>query len=84
MNRIASAIFGDRSPTGLIKSAGRLATGFVQSLALVRRLRPVAAIGFGGYPTLPPPRTTSRSGWTSLCPEGGAQPSPLEVFAAKS
>lgn len=51
---IASATFGDRSPLGLVKSAANLALGEAQSLALVRRLKPAATIGFGGYPTLPP------------------------------
>ncbi len=51
---IASATFGDRSPLGLIKSAANLARGELQSLGLVRRLDPLATIGFGGYPTLPP------------------------------
>ena len=31
-----------------------LARGFLASLALVRRLRPRAVVGFGGYPTAPP------------------------------
>lgn len=69
---IASATFGDRSPIGLVKSAGRLATGFVQSLALVRRLRPVAAIGFGGYPTLPPLLAASLLGRPTLIHEANA------------
>lgn len=51
---VSSATFGDRSPLGLIRSAGRLAAGQIQSIALVRRLKPFAAVGFGGYPTLPP------------------------------
>lgn len=51
---IASATFGDRSPLGLMKSAANLARGELQSLSLVRRLKPAVTIGFGGYPTLPP------------------------------
>jgi len=51
---IASATFGDRSPLGMMKSAANLALGELQSLALVRKLKPAVTIGFGGYPTLPP------------------------------
>ncbi len=51
---ISSATFGDRSVLGLARSAVRLGLGQAQSFALVRRVRPAVAIGFGGYPTLPP------------------------------
>ncbi|WP_181707330.1 undecaprenyldiphospho-muramoylpentapeptide beta-N-acetylglucosaminyltransferase [Chthonobacter rhizosphaerae] len=51
---IASATFGDRSPLGLAKSGLKIVRGGVQSFGLVNRIRPRAAIGFGGYPTLPP------------------------------
>ncbi|MHA1158733.1 MAG: undecaprenyldiphospho-muramoylpentapeptide beta-N-acetylglucosaminyltransferase [Alphaproteobacteria bacterium] len=51
-----------RSPLGLLQAVSRLATGFVQSWLLVRRLRPAAAVGFGGYPTLPPILAAARAG----------------------
>ncbi|WP_181702539.1 undecaprenyldiphospho-muramoylpentapeptide beta-N-acetylglucosaminyltransferase [Chthonobacter albigriseus] len=51
---IASATFGSRSPVRMAAAAGKLATGMLQSWSLVGRLKPMVAIGFGGYPTLPP------------------------------
>ncbi|MEP9352771.1 undecaprenyldiphospho-muramoylpentapeptide beta-N-acetylglucosaminyltransferase [Xanthobacter sp. KR7-65] len=43
-----------RSPVALARTGLALASGFVSSLALIRRLKPVAVVGFGGYPTVPP------------------------------
>ncbi|MBS7545135.1 undecaprenyldiphospho-muramoylpentapeptide beta-N-acetylglucosaminyltransferase [Ancylobacter oerskovii] len=43
-----------RSPVALAKTALALGTGLVKGLALVRRLKPAAIVGFGGYPTVPP------------------------------
>ncbi len=65
VHRIDSATMS-RTPMGLIRAVWRLATGFVQSWRLVRRLRPDAAIGFGGYPTLPPVLAASRLGVPSI------------------
>jgi UDP-N-acetylglucosamine--N-acetylmuramyl-(pentapeptide) pyrophosphoryl-undecaprenol N-acetylglucosamine transferase len=43
-----------RSPTSLAYAAIKLAAGTVVAFNLIRRLRPAAVVGFGGYPTLPP------------------------------
>ncbi|ABE62104.1 UDP-N-acetylglucosamine--N-acetylmuramyl-(pentapeptide) pyrophosphoryl-undecaprenol N-acetylglucosamine transferase [Nitrobacter hamburgensis X14] len=43
-----------RSPLALARTGLMLATGTVVALNLMRRLKPAAVIGFGGYPTLPP------------------------------
>lgn len=43
-----------RNPLALAKTAVMLATGTAMALNLMRRLRPAAVVGFGGYPTLPP------------------------------
>jgi UDP-N-acetylglucosamine--N-acetylmuramyl-(pentapeptide) pyrophosphoryl-undecaprenol N-acetylglucosamine transferase len=51
---IASATFGSRSPMAMASSALSLVRGMVQSFGLVTRLKPSVAIGFGGYPTIPP------------------------------
>lgn len=51
---IASATFGDRSALGMARSGLKIARGGLQSFALMGRIKPRAAIGFGGYPTLPP------------------------------
>jgi UDP-N-acetylglucosamine--N-acetylmuramyl-(pentapeptide) pyrophosphoryl-undecaprenol N-acetylglucosamine transferase len=51
---IPSATIRGRDPISLAKTAARLGAGAMKSLLLLRRIRPVAVVGFGGYPTLPP------------------------------
>jgi UDP-N-acetylglucosamine--N-acetylmuramyl-(pentapeptide) pyrophosphoryl-undecaprenol N-acetylglucosamine transferase len=43
-----------RSPWSLARTGLTLVAGTVMAARLMRRLRPKAVIGFGGYPTLPP------------------------------
>src|SRR3984957_990685 len=43
-----------RSPWRLAYTGAMLAAGTVVALNLMRRLKPAAVVGFGGYPTLPP------------------------------
>src|ERR1700688_3780883 len=43
-----------RSPWRLAYTRAMLAAGTAVSLNLMRRLKPAAVVGFGGYPTLPP------------------------------
>lgn len=43
-----------RTPWSLAYTGLMLAAGTAVSLNLMRRLRPAAVVGFGGYPTLPP------------------------------
>src|SRR5260370_6635313 len=41
-------------PWSLVYTGAMLAAGGAVSLNLMRRLRPKAVVGFGGYPTVPP------------------------------
>jgi UDP-N-acetylglucosamine--N-acetylmuramyl-(pentapeptide) pyrophosphoryl-undecaprenol N-acetylglucosamine transferase len=43
-----------RSPLSLARAGLMLGYGTVVALNLIRRLKPAAVVGFGGYPTLPP------------------------------
>jgi UDP-N-acetylglucosamine--N-acetylmuramyl-(pentapeptide) pyrophosphoryl-undecaprenol N-acetylglucosamine transferase len=43
-----------RNPVSLARTAVMLGYGGLVALNLVRRLKPAAVVGFGGYPTLPP------------------------------
>jgi UDP-N-acetylglucosamine--N-acetylmuramyl-(pentapeptide) pyrophosphoryl-undecaprenol N-acetylglucosamine transferase len=43
-----------RNPVSLARTAIMLGYGGIVALNLVRRLKPAAVVGFGGYPTLPP------------------------------
>ena len=43
-----------RNPIALARTAMTLGRGLVRAYFLLRRIRPAAVVGFGGYPTLPP------------------------------
>src|SRR5258707_5473982 len=43
-----------RSPLSLARTGLMLAAGTAAAVRLMRRLKPSAVVGFGGYPTLPP------------------------------
>ena len=43
-----------RDPVSLARTAWRLSFGTLRGLWLLLRSRPVAVVGFGGYPTVPP------------------------------
>ena len=43
-----------RTPWSLAYTGIMLAAGTAVALNLMRKLRPAAVVGFGGYPTLPP------------------------------
>jgi len=42
------------SPVAMAGAMARLGAGFIQSAGIIRRAKPAAVVGFGGYPTLPP------------------------------
>ncbi|BCP54431.1 UDP-N-acetylglucosamine--N-acetylmuramyl-(pentapeptide) pyrophosphoryl-undecaprenol N-acetylglucosamine transferase [Kaistia sp. 32K] len=51
---IRSATPSVKSPTALVSAAWKLWQGYRQSKAMLKRVRPSAVVGFGGYPTVPP------------------------------
>jgi UDP-N-acetylglucosamine--N-acetylmuramyl-(pentapeptide) pyrophosphoryl-undecaprenol N-acetylglucosamine transferase len=51
---IRSETVRSRNPFALAKTAAILVLGTAQAWLLLGRLRPVAVVGFGGYPTVPP------------------------------
>lgn len=51
---IPSATPSGRNPLMMAKAALVLATGTLKAMREIRRLRPAAVVGFGGYPTVPP------------------------------
>src|ERR1700709_825712 len=51
---VPSATVRSRSPGSLAPPGARLAAGTAVSFNLMRRLKPAAVVGFGGYPTVPP------------------------------
>jgi UDP-N-acetylglucosamine--N-acetylmuramyl-(pentapeptide) pyrophosphoryl-undecaprenol N-acetylglucosamine transferase len=51
---VPSETVRSRTPWSLAYTGAMLVAGTAVSLNLMRRLRPAAVVGFGGYPTLPP------------------------------
>ncbi len=51
---VPSATVSGRGPLGKVFAAGRLAAGVWRAMRLIRKVRPAVAVGFGGYPTVPP------------------------------
>jgi UDP-N-acetylglucosamine--N-acetylmuramyl-(pentapeptide) pyrophosphoryl-undecaprenol N-acetylglucosamine transferase len=51
---VPSATIRSRNPISLARTALMLGYGWVVAANVVRRLKPSAVVGFGGYPTLPP------------------------------
>ena len=53
IHRIESATI-TRSPLAAARALLTLAGGFIRARLLMAQIKPVAAVGFGGYPTVPP------------------------------
>ncbi|GLR86155.1 undecaprenyldiphospho-muramoylpentapeptide beta-N-acetylglucosaminyltransferase [Bradyrhizobium iriomotense] len=51
---VASETARGRNPIQLAHAGLTLATGTLSAFNLMRRSKPIAVVGFGGYPTLPP------------------------------
>jgi UDP-N-acetylglucosamine--N-acetylmuramyl-(pentapeptide) pyrophosphoryl-undecaprenol N-acetylglucosamine transferase len=51
---VPSETLRGRNPVSLARTAIMLGYGTAVALNLVRRLKPAAVVGFGGYPTVPP------------------------------
>ena len=54
VHHIASGGIAGKGLATRARNYGRLALGVLQSRRLLRRLRPTVAVGFGGYPSVPP------------------------------
>ena len=51
---VPSETMRGRAPWQLARTGMMLAAGTAMAFKLMRKLRPAAVVGFGGYPTLPP------------------------------
>ena len=80
---IKSATFGGRNPIKIAKAAIDLISGYWQSRSLIKNLKPVCVIGFGGYPTLPPVMAASSYRTPILLHEQNAVMGRANRFLAK-
>src|SRR5579872_5938974 len=51
---VPSETVRSRNPISLARTGVTLAAGIAVAIYLLRKLKPAAVVGFGGYPTLPP------------------------------
>ena len=51
-----------RSPVAFAKAFAALARGYLEARRTIAAVRPAAAVGFGGYPTVPPMLAAARAG----------------------
>jgi UDP-N-acetylglucosamine--N-acetylmuramyl-(pentapeptide) pyrophosphoryl-undecaprenol N-acetylglucosamine transferase len=61
-----------RAPVAFAKGVTQLGFGFIDAWKLVRSIEPNIAIGFGGYPTVPPMLAAARAGVPTLIHEQNA------------
>jgi UDP-N-acetylglucosamine--N-acetylmuramyl-(pentapeptide) pyrophosphoryl-undecaprenol N-acetylglucosamine transferase len=61
-----------RNPLALARTGVMLAAGTLVALNLMRRLKPAAVVGFGGYPTVPPLLAARLFGVPTLLHEANA------------
>lgn len=69
---IRSATLAGKDPVALARTAGALLAGYLQARALIGRLKPVAVVGFGGYPTVPPVLAAVHRGVPTLIHDANA------------
>ena len=69
---VASETARGRNPLQLAYAGLTLAAGTVSALRLMRRLKPAAVVGFGGYPTLPPLIAARLAGIPSIIHDANA------------
>ncbi|WP_412049657.1 undecaprenyldiphospho-muramoylpentapeptide beta-N-acetylglucosaminyltransferase [Hoeflea sp. Naph1] len=69
---VRSATIGSKNPFKVVRALWTLFQGVREAGALVRRIRPDAVIGFGGYPTIPPLLAASNAGLPTMIHEQNA------------
>ena len=69
---VASETARGRNPLQLAHATFTLATGTLSAFGLMRRLKPAAVVGFGGYPTLPPLMAARLAGIPSVIHDANA------------
>jgi UDP-N-acetylglucosamine--N-acetylmuramyl-(pentapeptide) pyrophosphoryl-undecaprenol N-acetylglucosamine transferase len=69
---VPSATFASKNPVAMLKTGWKLWTGMRAARRLISRLKPLAVVGFGGYPTVPPLMASTGMGVPSLIHEQNA------------
>ena len=61
LHTISAAAVSGRGILGKVAAAFSLALGYIQASSLLKQLRPLAVVGFGGYPSVPTMLAASRN-----------------------
>ena len=69
---IASSTFGSKNPISLARSFWTIWRGVRQASEVIRRIKPEVAVGFGGYPTIPPLYAATRRNVPTIVHEQNA------------
>jgi UDP-N-acetylglucosamine--N-acetylmuramyl-(pentapeptide) pyrophosphoryl-undecaprenol N-acetylglucosamine transferase len=69
---VPSETLRGRNPVALARTGAMLGAGTLIALNLMRRLKPAAVVGFGGYPTVPPLLAARLFGVPTLLHEANA------------
>lgn len=69
---VPSATIGSKNPLKIASALWTLFQGVRKAGQLLRRIRPAAIIGFGGYPTIPPLIAASNAGLPTMIHEQNA------------
>lgn len=69
---VPSATIGSKNPIAVAKALFTLWRGMNAAKALMRQIKPIAVVGFGGYPTVPPLLAASRLGLATMIHEQNA------------
>ncbi|WP_275248023.1 undecaprenyldiphospho-muramoylpentapeptide beta-N-acetylglucosaminyltransferase [[Pseudomonas] carboxydohydrogena] len=69
---VPSETLRGRNPLSLARTMAMLSAGAAKAGLLIRRLKPAAVVGFGGYPTLPPLMAAKLLGVPSLIHDSNA------------
>lgn len=72
IHQIASATIGSKNPLALARAFWSIWTGARQAGKIIRKIKPKAVVGFGGYPTLPPVWAATRRSVPTLIHEQNA------------
>ena len=72
IHQVPSATLAGRSPLAVVGTVATLGRGIFRARSLLRRLRPLVVVGFGGYPTFPPLVAACLAGIPSLIHEQNA------------
>lgn len=69
---VPSATFASKNPIAMIRTGWKLWSGLRAARRLIGRLKPLAVVGFGGYPTVPPLLASTSMGVPSMLHEQNA------------